>query len=208
MADTKDDVTRLLLAWRQGDKLALDALIPLVSDELRSIARKHLSKERPDHTLQPTALVNEVYLRLVDQRSANWQDRAHFFSFAALLMRRILVRHARKRGTQRRGGGVERVPFDDERDHLEGPDTELVALDDALAELARIDERQSRIVEMRFFAGLTHAEIGEALGVAEITVRRDFRKAKHWLYDQLATTSSPARSRLRAALGDEDEPAG
>lgn len=175
------EVTQLLLAWREGDRAALDRLIPLVHAELRRLARRYMRQERAGHTLQTTALVNEVYLRLIDTPQIQWQDRAHFFSIAAQLMRRILVDLARARNYQKRGGGARPLAFDEALVVSPEQDADVVALDEALDALARIDERKSRVVEMRFFGGLKEKEIALALQVSPETVRRDWRLAKAWL---------------------------
>ncbi|MEM8960757.1 MAG: sigma-70 family RNA polymerase sigma factor [Acidobacteriota bacterium] len=176
------DITKLLHDWTDGDAEALDDLMALVFEELRTIASRSLNRESRAHTLQPTALVNEVYLKLVDRRSVDWQNRAQFFGFAAELMRRILVDHARARKTSKRGGDVRKISLDasslDIADHR---DLDLVALDDALKALAELDERQSRVVEMRFFAGLKHEEIAQVLGVSPTTVKREWQTARLWL---------------------------
>lgn len=181
-----NDVTALLLSWSDGDRDAPAKLMPLVYDELRRLARDHLRRERPDHTLQPTALVNEVYLRLIDQQRVSWQTRAQFFGLAAQLMRHVLVDHARTRAAAKRGGLIQKLSLDDAWMAPEEVAAELVALDEALLRLAMIDERKSRIVEMRFFAGLSVEETAEALGVSDKTVMRDWRIAKMWLYRELS----------------------
>lgn len=180
------EVTALLLSWSGGDRDALARLMPLVYDELRRLALDHLRRERPDHTLQPTALVNEVYLRLVDQRRVSWETRAQFFGLAAQLMRHVLVDHARGRAAAKRGGGVSKLSLDEARIAPEEVAAELVALDEALVRLAAVDERKSRVVEMRFFAGLSVEETAEALGVSDKTVMRDWRIAKLWLHRELS----------------------
>jgi len=185
-------VTELLLAWGDGDLSALDQLIPLVHAELRQIAARCMARERPGHTLQPTALVNEVYLRLVDVERIRWQNRAHFLAVAARLMRRILVDFARSRGYQKRGGGGQKVAFDEALVVDIGRGHDLLALDDALDELARVDERQSQIVVMRFFAGLTVEEIAGVLEISPATVMRDWKLAKAWLLRELDRTSPEA----------------
>lgn len=177
-------ITKLLQAWSEGDEAALAALTPLVHAELRTLARGYMGRERRDHSLQPTGLVNECYLRLVDARQVKWQDRAHFFALAARLMRRILVDVARSRRYGKRGGDAPHVALDEARLAVE-PGRDLVALDDALDALASVDERQSRVVEMRFFGGLSNAEAAEALGVSEKTVTRDWQLAKEWLAHEL-----------------------
>jgi RNA polymerase sigma factor (TIGR02999 family) len=178
-------VTSLLRAWSGGDGAALEALVPVVEAELRRLARIYMSRERREHTLQPTALVNEVFLKLVDAADIRWQDRAHFFGISARLMRRVLVDHARARGYQKRGGDVQRVTLD--RQDIAAPDNQvdLLALDCALDGLAAIDERKCRVVEMRFFAGLTVEETAAALNVSTDTVKRDWRIAKLWLVNFL-----------------------
>ena len=178
---TTHAVTRLLLAWRGGDAAASDQLMALVYDELRRLARGYLRRERPDHTLQPTALVHEAYLRLVDATQVNWQSRAHFFGIAARLMRRILVDHARAHAAAKRGGKIEKIPLDEAGDLLRDEVTGLVALDGALQSLAQRYPRQSRLVELRFFGGLNTQEISEVLQVSTATVERDWQFALHWL---------------------------
>jgi RNA polymerase sigma-70 factor (ECF subfamily) len=183
--DAPDNVTELLRAHRAGDAEALERLVALVYGELRRQAARYLRRERQNHTLQPTALVHEAYLRLADQRDVEWQNRAHFFAISAQIMRRILVDHARGRGRGKRGGGLAPVLLDDALAIAEARDLDLVALDDALSALARLDERQSRIVEMRFFAGLEVEEVAEALGVSPTTVKRDWSLARAWLRREL-----------------------
>jgi RNA polymerase sigma factor (TIGR02999 family) len=181
MDTSPDSVTHLLRAHRNGSAEALERLIPLVYGELRRQAARYLRREREGHTLQPTALVNEAYLRLADQRDVEWQNRAHFFGVAAQIMRRILVDYARRRRRDKRGAGLTPVVFDEALAMAEARDLDLVALDDALSALAKLDERQSRIVEMRFFAGLEVEEVAEALGVSTATVKRDWSVARAWL---------------------------
>ena len=185
-------VTELLLAWGEGDLSALDQLIPLVHAELRRIAVRYMARERLGHTLQPTALVNEVYLRLVDVERVHWKNRAHFLAVAARMMRRILVDFARSRRYQKRGGGGEHVVFDEALVIDVGRGHDLLALDDALDELARVDDRQSQIVVMRFFAGLTVDEIAGVLGISAATVMRDWKLAKSWLLRELDRTNQEA----------------
>ncbi len=175
------DVTQLLRAWSDGDDGALGELVPLVEAELRRLARVYMSRERRDHTLQPTALVNEAFVRLVDARTVRWQDRAHFLGISARLMRRVLVDHARSRGYQKRGGGLHRVTFDDQMVETPGLEVDLMGLDRALEELAQVDERKCRVIEMRFFGGLSVEETATALRVSTDTVKRDWRIAKLWL---------------------------
>jgi RNA polymerase sigma factor (TIGR02999 family) len=181
-------VTELLLAWGDGDQSALEQLIPLVHAELRRIAARYMARERADHTLQPTALVNEVYLRLVNVDRVRWENRAHFMAVAARLMRRVLVDFARARRYQKRGGGQHVVPFDETTLIDVGRGHDLLALDDALDELARVDARQSQIVIMRFFAGLTVEEVAGVLNISVATVMRDWKLAKSWLLRELDRT--------------------
>lgn len=185
MADL--DPTHLLIAGARGDRDALDALLPVVYDELRRLAEIHLRRERADHTLQPTALVHEAYLRLIDQRSVDWRNRAQFFGLASEMMRRILVNHAVARRTAKRGGGVERVALDDAIDFFDDRDVDLVSLDDALNDLSEMDPEQAKIVELRFFGGLTIDETAEVLEVSPSTVKREWAMAKAWLHREIAT---------------------
>jgi len=178
--------TALLLAWGDGDPDALNELVPMVQDELRQLARRHLRRERAGHTLQATALVNEAYLRLIEIKRVRWQNRAHFFAMASRVMRRILVDAARARGYQKRGGGAEHVSLDEALVVSNEPSHDLVALDDALNALAAFDARKSQVVEMRFFAGLTVDETAEVLHVSPDTVMRDWRLAKVWLLRELS----------------------
>jgi RNA polymerase sigma-70 factor (ECF subfamily) len=175
-----NELTRLLVDWGNGDQAALDELIPLVYDELRRLAGRYMRRESQGHTLQTSALVNEAYLRLVDQRSVQWQNRAHFFGVAAQLMRRILVDHARSRSRAKRGGGAQMVSLD-EQAVISEEVAEVIALDVALNNLAEMDPRKSQIVEMKFFGGLTTEEVAEVLKVTSRTVEREWRKAKAWL---------------------------
>jgi RNA polymerase sigma-70 factor (ECF subfamily) len=184
--DGSSDPTGLLLSSRGGDRAALDELVPLVYRELRRLAGGYLRGERPDHTLQPTALANEVYLRLVDQSRVELNDRAHFFAIAGRMMRRILVDHARRHRAQKRGGAGTLLTFDEEVGTAEQPVVDAIELDDALARLEEMDERQARVVELRFFGGLTVEEIAQALGVSTPTVKREWRTARAWLYQQLS----------------------
>jgi RNA polymerase sigma factor (TIGR02999 family) len=187
-------VTELLLAWGEGDHAALEQLIPLVHAELRRIARRYMAGERRGHRLQPTALVNEVYLRLVDLERVRWQNRAHFLAVAARLMRRVLIDFARSRGYQKRGGDVERVAFDEALLVDVGRGHDLLALDEALDELARVDSRKSQVVVMRFFGGLNVDEVATVLNVSAATVTRDWKLAKSWLLRELdRTTTEPGR---------------
>jgi RNA polymerase sigma factor (TIGR02999 family) len=180
------DVTQLLKAWTTGDEQALEKLTPLVYEQLHRIAQRCMAGERTGHTLQATALVNEVYLQLVDCRQINWQDRAHFFAVSAQLMRRILVDFARSRGYQKRGGGAPQMSLDEVVSVSNEPDTNLVALDDALKGLAALDGRKSRVIELRFFGGLSIDETAEVLRVYSDTVVRDWKVAKVWLLRELS----------------------
>ena len=186
MVDVRShDVTRLLARWKEGDEAALQQLVPIVHDELRRLARKQMAGERPGHTLQPTALVNEAYLRLVNLKQMQWQDRAHFFAMGARLMRRVLVDFARSRGYQKRGGGAKQVSLTEALEVADCPPTDVVALNDALEALADVDERKSRVVELRFFGGLSVEETAEVLNVSRETVKRDWKFAKMWLLRHL-----------------------
>jgi RNA polymerase sigma factor (TIGR02999 family) len=180
-----ESITRLLIELTEGNHNAVDALLPLIYDELRSLAANYLRRERPDHTLQPTALVHEAYLRLIDQMHVNWQNRAHFFGIAAQMMRRILIDHARSREAGKRGHDFQKISLDENIDKAAERSAELIALDDALKALAEFDEQKSRIVEMRYFGGLTFEETAEVLGVSAVTVKRHWRMAKAWLYGQM-----------------------
>jgi RNA polymerase sigma factor (TIGR02999 family) len=176
-----DGVTQLLLDWSNGDKAALDKLMPLVYEELRRLAHHYMRRERPGHTLQTTAIVNEAYINLINQRGVQWQNRAHFFGIASLVMRRILIGYARSRQSAKRGGGAHQVALEEAMLVPEERVAEMVALDDALNSLALLDERKSQIVEMRFFGGLSIEETAEMLAVSPSTVMRDWTLAKAWL---------------------------
>jgi RNA polymerase sigma factor (TIGR02999 family) len=176
------EVTRLLRKWRQGDDDALAKLMPIVCDELRIMARRYLSHEDRGHTLQPTALVNEVYLRLHGRQKVTWQNRAHFFGFAAQTMRRVLVDHARGNQAQKRGDGIRPLPLDQALMRSTERNVDLVALNDALEDLARIDPRQARIVELKYFVGLKIDEIGKVLEISPVTVKREWKTARLWLF--------------------------
>ena len=171
----------MLLAWNRGEQNAAEQLMPLVYDELRRLARQYLRRERSDHTLQATGLVHEAYLRLVDQSGVSWQDRAHFFAVAAKVMRRILVDHARTHAAEKRGGDREKIVLDEALVASGEKTLDLIALDEALHDLERLDARQSQIVELRFFGGLTNEEIGEVLEISPRTIKREWRLAKAWL---------------------------
>jgi RNA polymerase sigma-70 factor, ECF subfamily len=185
MAASPGVVTQLLRAWGDGDADALEQLTPLVEAELRRLARGYMARERRGHTLQTTALVNEAFLRLTDARKIRWQDRAHFLGISARLMRRVLVDHARSRGYRKRGGGVERVTLDEGVVTSPEPTLDVLALDRALEALAAVDVRKSRVVELRFFGGLSVEETAEVLHVSSDTVKRDWRLAKLWLLHEL-----------------------
>jgi RNA polymerase sigma factor (TIGR02999 family) len=192
------DITQLLKAWGQGDEGALGRLIPLVQQELHRLARRSMSREKPDHTLQTTALVNEVYLRLVDITQVSWRDRAHFFAIAARMMRRILTDFARSRNYQKRGGAVLHVSFDEALVVSKERDAEIMALDEALVALAAVDARKSQVVELRFFGGLSVEETAEVLKVSPETVKRDWRFAKSWLHRVLSGDKSDEAGALTA----------
>ncbi len=183
------EITNLLREWSDGNRSALDELMPLVTSELRKVARAYLEGESRRLTLQPTALVNELYLRLVDRKQMRWEDRAHFFAFAAQTMRRILVDYARARKARKRGSDVQIVAIDEAKQHAASREVNVLALNDALLALAALDERQSQIVELRTFAGLSRREIAEVLGVSVATVSREWASAKAWLYGELAMGS-------------------
>lgn len=187
------EITELLIGWNQGDKGALDRLMPLVYDELRNVARHRLAGENREQTLQSAALVNETYIRLVDQDRVHWRNRAHFFAISARLMRRILVDHARQRGAEKRGGAQTRLSLDNSLRLPERKDLDVVALDEALETLSNLDPQQARVIELRFFGGLTIEETSEALGISPATVTRDWVTAKAWLFDQLNRSKDAAR---------------
>jgi RNA polymerase sigma factor (TIGR02999 family) len=188
--DPSGQVTQLLQHWVQGDEKALRDLVPVVYQELRRLARSHLQSERPNHTLQSTALVNEAFVRLLGAQPVELQNRAHFIAVASRLMRQILVDYARNRRAQKRDGGC-RIDFDALLDLPINGDAELVALDDALGELSRIDERQAKIVEMKFFGGLSAPEISRVLGLSRATVDREWSTARIWLHQQMSRAGSP-----------------
>src|SRR5215470_16448920 len=186
MTSAPKEITQLLIAWNRGDLSARDELAPLIYNELRRIAGGYLRRERPDHTLQPTALVNEAYLRLIDQSRVNWQNRAHFFGAAARLMRQVLINHAEARRAAKRGGEAKRVSLSDVDQFSVGQDVDLLALNEALRNLERIDPRQGRIVELRYFSGLTIDEIAEVMDLAPVTVKREWVAARAWLRRELS----------------------
>ncbi len=179
------DITQLLVAWSDGDEAALEKLSPLVYEELHRLAHRYMRGERAGHTLQTTALVNEAYLRLIDWKNVRWQNRAHFFGVSAQLMRRILVDFARARDYQKRGAGMHALTLNDAIDATNEKGVDLVALDEALSALAELDPRQSQVVELRFFGGLTNEEAAEVLKVSVATVRRDWSLARAWLHREL-----------------------
>jgi RNA polymerase sigma factor (TIGR02999 family) len=184
--ELQHEVTQILHDWSGGDADAPERLMPFVYDELRRLARSFLARERGSHTLQPTALVNEAYLRLVDQTRVNWQNRAHFYGIAARMMRRVLIDHARAHATEKRGGATIHLSLDDVQVSIEERATSFVALDEALERLEQMDERKCKVVEMRFFGGLTDQEIADVLGVTTRTVLRDWKKARLWLSRELS----------------------
>ncbi len=185
MTLSQNQVTQLLLDWGNGDKAALDKLVPVVYQELRRLAAYYMRRERPGHTLQTSALVNEAYMRLVDYSQMRWQSRAHFFAVAAQAMRRILVEHARKRHFAKRGGGAVKVSLDEAAIVSQEQAADLVALDDALTSLEAMDERKARIVELRYIGGLNIEETAEVLAISPATVQREWRAAKAWLYREI-----------------------
>jgi RNA polymerase sigma factor (TIGR02999 family) len=195
MSADSESVTRLLQDWGKGDQQALEELLPLIYSELRRLAHNFLYRERPGHTLQTTALVHEAYLRLIDQRDARWQNRAHFFALAAQAMRRILIDSARRHAALKRGGPAENLSLDEAASISVEPDASLLALDEALDALAELDPRQSRIVELRYFGGMTIEETAEVLETSPATIKREWAMARAWLHQSL--TEHPG-SRRRA----------
>jgi RNA polymerase sigma factor (TIGR02999 family) len=186
MEENSKQITQLLERWSNGEAEVLDDLMPLVYLELRRQASSYLRRERPNHTLQPTALINEAYLKLIDQRDVKWQNRAHFFAIAAQAMRRILVDYARERNREKRGGAAENLPLDEALTIVsQEKNVDLVALDEALNDLATFDERQAKVVELRYFSGLSIDETAEVLNVSNVTVRRDWNMAKAWLHQEI-----------------------
>ncbi|HZS07753.1 MAG TPA: sigma-70 family RNA polymerase sigma factor [Blastocatellia bacterium] len=181
-------MTQLLLAWRAGDQVALDQLMPLVYQELHRLAARYMRRENPGHTLQTSALVNEAFLRLIEHPQINWQNRAHFFGLAAQMMRHILLDHARGQARAKRGGGARQVSFDETAIVSGQRATELIALDDALNDLAKLDPGKSRLVELRFFGGLSNEEVAEVMGMSLRTVEREWRKAKIWLHHAIISS--------------------
>lgn len=180
--NTRANVTQLLTAWGRGDRTALDEMIPTVYKELKRLASNYLNRERPGHTLQTTALVHEAYMRLVDQRNVDWKNKAHFLGLAAEMMRRILVNYARDRAAEKRGGGAKRISLSFVEEAGEQADIDLIALDHALTKLADLDARKSRIVELKFFSGMTTEETAEVMEISVATVEREWMVARAWLY--------------------------
>ena len=179
------EITQLLAAWREGNQSALDELYPLVYDELHRLARRYMSRERKGHTLQTTALINEAYVRLVDQKNVHWANRSHFFAISAQIMRRILIDHARRHAYAKRGGGARQVSLDETATMAQGDFSEVLRLDEALKSLAQLDPRRSQVVELRYFGGLNNEEIAGVLNISENTVIRDWNMARAWLHRQL-----------------------
>ena len=184
------EITQLLAEWSDGNQSALDELYPLVYNELHKLARRYMSRERKGHTLQTTALINEAYVRLVDQRNVHWTNRSHFFAISAQIMRRILIDHARRHAYAKRGGGARQVSLEEAATVTSNPGSELIRLDEALKSLAARDPRRCRVVELRYFGGLNNEEIAGVLHVSENTVTRDWNMARAWLYQQLAGSVS------------------
>jgi RNA polymerase sigma factor (TIGR02999 family) len=182
------NVTQLLVDWRNGNNDALNQLMPLIYDELRGLAKRYMSRERNSHTLQTTALVNEAFLRLINQQNVDWQNRVHFFAIAAQVMRHLLVDHARSKQYAKRGGGAQQITLDEGLAVSDDNAVELLALNQALERLEAIDDRKSKIVELRYFGGLSTEETAEVLGVSEITIKREWAKAKAWLFRELSQT--------------------
>ena len=187
----RHQITELLAEWREGKQSALDELYPLVYDELHRLARRYMSRERKDHTLQTTALINEAYVRLVDQKNVNWANRSHFFAISAQIMRRILIDHARRHAYAKRGGGAQQVSLEEVAAVTPDQGRELMRLDEALKSLAERDPRRSQVVELRYFGGLNNEEIAGVLHVSENTVTRDWNMARAWLYQQLTENATP-----------------
>jgi RNA polymerase sigma factor (TIGR02999 family) len=203
MSADSDHVTRLLHDWGKGDQQALEELLPLVYNELRRLAHNFLFRERPEHTLQTTALVHEAYLKLIDQRDARWQNRAHFFAIAAQAMRRILIDSARRHTALKRGGAGEKLALDEAAHVSLESNHDLLALDEALGALAEIDPQQSRVVELRYFGGLTIEEAAEVMNLSPATVKRDWAMARAWLYEALAGSDPDACRRPRGTASDD-----
>jgi RNA polymerase sigma factor (TIGR02999 family) len=191
MTPSSESITQLLIEWRDGDQTALDRLIPLVYQELRRLAHHYMKQERREHTLQTTALVNEAYLKLVDHNGMHWQNRAHFLAVAAQAMRRILVDHARTRDALKRGGGLAMMDLDEAASVADTQAAELLALNDALDQLAQLDPRKSRIVELRYFGGMTVDETAEVVGLSPTSVNREWKSAKTWLLKTMSQQDKP-----------------
>ena len=185
----RHQITELLAEWREGNQSALDELYPLVYDELHRLARRYMSRERKDHTLQTSALINEAYVRMVDQKNVNWANRSHFFAISAQIMRRILIDHARRHAYAKRGGGAQQVSLEEVAAITPNQGRELIRLDEALKSLAERDPRRSQVVELRYFGGLNNEEIAGVLHVSENTVTRDWNMARAWLHQQLSESS-------------------
>lgn len=196
---TSSDVTRLLSRWSEGDADALHRLMPLVLEDLQRQARRYLEKESSEHTLQPTALVNELYLKLRGRRTVTWRNREHFFGFAAQAMRMILVDHARARKTSKRGDGIKPLPLDEALKMEEARDDQLIALDEVLDELAAVDKRQAQIVELRFYVGLTVEQVARVMKISAATVKREWASAKVWLAWRMAANKPPPLDQPPAA---------
>lgn len=192
MASPPTEITQLLINWANGDQSALNKLMPIVYAELHRLAHHYMSRERPGHTIQTTALVNEAYLKLVDQRKTRWQNRSQFFAISAQLMRRILVDHARSHAYEKRGGGLRRVSLADVGDSSPINARDIVSIDEALSRLTEIDPRQGQIVELRFFAGLTIQETAEVMSLSPATIKTEWRTARAWLYQQLRNQTDEA----------------
>ena len=190
MKKSPAQITELLAEWRDGDQSALDELYPLVYDELHRMARRYLSRERKGHTLQTTALINEAYVRLVDQKNVNWANRSHFFAISAQIMRRILIDHARRHAYAKRGGGAQQVSLEEVAVVAREQSSEIIRLDEALKILAKMDPRRCHVVELRYFGGLSNEEIACVLKVSENTVTRDWNLARAWLYQQLTGSAA------------------
>ena len=184
------EITQLLAEWREGNQAALDELYPLVYDELHRLARRYMSRERKGHTLQTTALINEAYVRLVDQRNVHWANRSHFFAISAQIMRRILIDHARRHAYAKRGGGAQQVSLDETATVALGDLSEFLRLDEALKSLAELDPRRSQVVELKYFGGLNNDEIAGVLKISKNTVIRDWNMARAWLYRQLTGSAA------------------
>lgn len=190
MPRQQHQITELLAEWSDGNQAALDELYPLVYDELHRLARRYMSRERKGHTLQTTALINEAYVRLVDQKNVHWANRSHFYAISAQIMRRILIDHARRHAYAKRGGRAQRVSLDEAATVVPDQGSQLVRLDEALTNLAKIDERRCRVVELRYFGGLKNEEIAQVLNISENTVTRDWNLARAWLHQQLTRSIS------------------